>query len=375
MKQTDRSLTIFFLCFTLVTSILRAESIDPKNGEADPDGWTMWYDCKLLTIEGKGWTNTESYYDRLPAKAKDTVPGAVWDLGHDTAGMCARFVTDAQYIKIRWTLLNETLAMPHMPATGVSGVDLYAKDETGKWYFVGNGRPEAVSNEAFFELAEGKTEYMLYLPLYNGVKSVEFGIPKNKTISKPIAPSRKQDKTIVFYGTSITQGACASRPGMASTAIVGRQLAVPIINLGFSAAGEMEPEMADLLAELDPAVYVLDCLPNMSPGMVSQRIEPFVKKLRRARSDTPIILVEDTNFRDITPTLKGRVLRAVHEELITQGITDLHLVPNEGMLGKDLEGTVDGCHPNDLGMMRQAAVFMKSLAPILQESQRQRSDK
>jgi 6-phosphogluconolactonase len=367
MKQTNH-IAILILCFLLfATENLPAESIAPQDGKADPDGTTVWYDCKLLTVDGKGWKNTEAYYDRLPAKARDTVRTAVWNLSRHTAGMCVRFTTDAASVKVRWTLLNRNLAMPHMPATGVSGVDLYAKSKSGRWYFLGNGRPTAVANNASFKLGHDK-ECILYLPLYNGVKSVEIGIPKNRNISETIEPDRKQQRPVVFYGTSITQGGCASRPGLACTAIVGRKLDVSIINLGFSGNGRMEIEMAGLLAELEPAAYVLDCLWNMSAEMVSERVEPFVKRLRQEHPKTPILLVEDSSVGNLTPTAKGQVLRDIYEELKAQGIANLYFLANRGMLGEDGEGTVDGCHPNDLGMMRQAAVFTKSLARILQIS-------
>jgi len=340
-----------------------AERLDPSKGTPDAHGQELWYDARLLPLEGKGWDQTESYYDRLPAAAKDKVPAPVWSLSHDSAGMCLRFLTDATSLKIRWTLRDESLAMPHMPATGVSGIDLYARTPEGQWRFVQNGRPVAVSNEASFSVTPG-TECMLYLPLYNGVKSVEIGIPRDKTLSKPAVSTEKQKKPIVFYGTSITQGGCASRPGMAYTAIVGRRLDMPIINLGFSGNGRMEPEMADLLAELDPAAYVLDCLWNMRPAEVSERVAPFVKKLRSVRPGTPILLAEDCNVHNTTPTEKGAILRGIYEGLKSEGITGLHFLSNRDMLGTDGDGTVDGCHPNDVGMMRQAAVFSESLAAI-----------
>jgi len=152
---------------------------------------------------------------------------------------------------------------------------------------------------------------------------------------------------------------------MACTAIVGRQLDAPVINLGFSGNGKMEPEMAELLAELDPAVYVLDCLWNMRPADVSERVGPFVRRLRAARPNTPILLAEDSSVGNITPTEKGVILRRVYEDLKAEGATNLHFLSNRDMLGTDGEGTVDGCHPNDLGMMRQAVVFSTSLAEIL----------
>jgi hypothetical protein len=343
---------------------VRAERIDPAQGVADPCDGRVWYDGRLLLLEGKGWENTESYYDRLPADANDKVPKPVWGLSHDSAGLCLRFMTEAPSFRIRWTLRRGNLALPHMPATGVSGIDLYQKADNGRWTFVQNGRPTARSNEASFRVTPG-TECLLYLPLYNGVESITVGVPKDKALSKPGGSSGRQNKPIVFYGTSITQGGCASRPGMACTAIVRRQFDVPVINLGFSGSGKMEPEMADLLAELDPAVYVLDCLWNMRPAEVSERVGPFVRKLREARPGTPILLVEDSSVRNVTPTEKGTILRRIYEDLKAEGIANLHFLSNRDMLGTDGDGTVDGCHPNDVGMVRQAAVFSKSLATIL----------
>lgn len=345
-----------------------AQTLDPKLAIADTNGTTLWYDGKLLGVEGKGWENTESYYDRLPSKAKGVAPESVWNLGHHSAGMCFRFTTDSSSLHVRWTLINKDLAMPHMPATGVSGVDLYAKDKSGKCRFVGNGRPTQVTNTATFTLTPGG-EYVLYLPLYNGVQSVELGVPKDKALSKSAPPSGKSHKPIVFYGTSITQGGCVSRPGMAATSIVGRELDVPVINLGFSGSGKMEPEMSDLLAELDPSVYVLDCIWNMTPDMVTARVEPFVRKLRSVHPDTPILLAEDSSFKNTTPTEKGRLLRVVYENLKKAGVKNIHFLSNADMLGRDSEGTVDGCHPNDLGMMRQAEVFTKALRPILRNAE------
>ena len=126
--------------------------------------------------------------------------------------------------------------------------------------------------------------------------------------------------------------------------------------------------MADLLVELDASVYVLDSLWNMGSGTVTERIESCVRKLRKAHPDTPILLPEDSNVWNVTPTEKGRLLRAVHKKLTKEGVRRVYFLSNEKMLGTDREGTVDGCHPNDLGMMRHAAAFAKALAPLLRLS-------
>ena len=354
----------FIVLLIIILSLLISGGIAlPGAGNAEQDDDIRWHDASSLTVEGQGWTETESAYDRLPAKAREQVREAVWNLSRHSAGLRIRFASDAKFATVRWTLIKETLSMPHMPATGASGVDLYARGEDGEWIFVGNGRPTGLTNEAEFKLPES-SEYALYLPLYNGVSRVELGAYKTR-ILEPSEPSpEERNKQVVFYGTSITQGGCASRPGMAATSIAGRRLDVPVINLGFSGNGRMEPELARLLGELDPAVFVIDCLWNMTPEMVSERVEPFVRILREARPATPIILAEDSHFMD-HPTGDGEILREIYRKLKAEGDKHLHLLPNTGMLGSDTEGTVDGCHPNDLGMMRQAEVFVKFLKPLL----------
>lgn len=354
---------VLLICFASAfpTQSHSSTLIDQKSGILDTDRKLMWYNASLLGIEGKGWEETESNYDRLPLKAKGMVRKPVWGHSHSSAGILIRFRTDAKAIQVRWTLTKKSLAMPHMPATGVSGIDLYARDQASRLRFCGNGLPTGVTNEASFSLPESK-EYVLYLPLYNGVKLLEIGVPKEKSLSKLPSPSL----SIVFYGTSITQGACASRPGMAATSIVSRELGVTVINLGFSGNGKMEKEMAELLSELDPAIYVLDCLWNMTPQEVSERVEPYITRLRETRPTTPIILAEDSSFRNL-PSKKGDILRKIFAKLTKKGDKNLYLLPNKLMLGEDSDGTVDGLHPNDLGMTRQAAVFMTFIEPILKK--------
>lgn len=323
-----------------------------------------WYDAQRLVVEGKGWTDTAAFWHRLPAKAEDSVRGAVWRLSTNTAGLCARFVTDAPKISARWTVTSANLALPHMPATGVSGLDLYVRHE-GQWRWVGAGRPgSTVSNEAVLVegVPPGTHEYLLYLPLYNGVQSLEIGLPPTARLFKP---ADRSNKPVVVYGTSICQGGCASRPGMSHIALLGRRLDWPMINLGFSGNGRMEPEMADLLAELDPAVYVLDCLPNMTAEAVADRIEPFVHRLRQAHPDTPIVLVEQAPHQSarFLPSRRNVVdaknveLRKAFDRLRDANVPHLTLVPGDRLLGLDDDATVDGVHPTDLGFERMASVL------------------
>jgi aryl-phospho-beta-D-glucosidase BglC (GH1 family) len=340
-----------------------------------PAASTRWTDARELTVEGKGWTNTAAFYDRLPAKAEGKAPAAVWDLSRQSAGISIRFTTDASSIAVRWVLTSPGLAMPHMAATGVSGVDLYTRTAAGAWRWLAVGKPAHQTNDMILvkNLPPGKRDYVLYLPLYNGVKSLEIGVPDNATLAPLVESKRSGLRPVVFYGTSILQGGCASRPGMVHTAILERKLGVPIVNLGFSGSGKMEPAMGELLAELDPSVYVLDCLPNMTAEMVTERVEPFVQTLRKAHPKTPIVLVEDRRYPDGF-LLAGKkqanddnhaALRAAYERLKKAGVKNLTYVPGDNLLGEDGEDTVDGSHPTDLGFARQAEVFAKALKPLL----------
>jgi len=337
---------------------------------------TRWVDARDLEVEGKGWSETRAFYDRLSAKAQGFVRPAVWDLSRQSAGICVRFATDATTIRARWTVTSNRLAMSHMAASGVSGLDLYVKAEDGRFRWLGVGRPEAApTNTSTLAggLPGGRREYLLYLPLYNGVSSVEIGVPEGHAVERPASRPEAARKPILFYGTSITQGGCASRPGMVHTAILGRRLDRSVINLGFSGNGKMEPEMADLLAELDPAIYVLDCLPNMVAAEVEERVEPFVRKLRKAHPATAIVMAEDRTFSNapLVPAharhhaASRAALRSAYDRLLASGVEGLHYLPGDPQLGDDGEGTVDGSHPTDLGFARMADAFGEVLGPIL----------
>jgi hypothetical protein len=329
---------------------------------ADDTAAVVWHDASRWGIEGRLWDDEERArpFDRFPAAAEETVPPPVWNLSRATAGMMVRFRTDAHTIHVNVNLLKPALAMAHMPATGVSGIDLYARDDAGRWRWVAATKPEAQESRSTLVtgLAPGSREYAAWLPLYNGVESLAIGVPEGAAFAG-LAP---RGKPIVFYGTSITQGACASRPGMAAVAILGRRLDRPVANLGFSGNGRMDAAVGDLLARVDAACFVIDCLPNMDAALIRERCVPFVRGLRAARPEVPIVLVEDRRHTDawILPDRARHhaenraALREALAILERDGVEGLWHVSADGMLGADDEATVDGSHPTDLGFVRQA---------------------
>ncbi len=362
------------VCFILIVLSGWSSTWADELKSTEQEG-VRWYDIRQLGVEGQGWTDTLAPYDRLPARAKGVVRDAVWNLSRDSAGQCVRFKTASPAIHARWTLTKPRLEMPHMPATGVSGVDLYAKDDQGTWRWVACGKPAAKTTSLVLAsgLAAGDREYLLYLPLYNGVESVEVGVPAEQTIVD--APDYPADRMqpIVFYGTSITHGASASRPGTVHTAFLQRWLDRPVINLGFSGNGRMEPEVGQFLVELQPAVFVIDCCPNLNGKETAERTQPLVAQLRAAHPAVPILLVEDRRYTDawVNPAKGARndgnhvALKKAYDELIAAGDKNLYYLTGDELLGDDNEGAVDSSHPTDLGFYRQAKAFEAALRPLL----------
>ncbi|KAA5538911.1 hypothetical protein FYK55_26100 [Roseiconus nitratireducens] len=356
----------------LAASVAGAACLSTKNvfGESSPDD-LQWHDVQDWGVEGRGFEDTKKYFDRLPAAAEGVVRDAVWNLSRHSAGMLVRFRTDATEIHADHAVTSANLAMPHMPATGVSGLDLYATDDEGNWRWVAVSRPtqQHMKVSLVSGLRPGMRDYAVYLPLYNGTESLKIGVAAGARF-EPIAP--RPDPPIVFYGTSITHGACASRPGMPHPAILGRRLNRPVINLGFSGNGKLEPEVGRFLVELDPCVYVLDCLPNMVADEVATRTGPMVHQLRSAHPDVPIVLVEDRTYADawIRPSRQQRnessrqAFRKAHQQLVDAGVDRLFYVDGEAMLASDRDDTTDGSHPSDLGFFHQA----DALEPVLRKA-------
>ncbi len=335
----------------------------------------LWHDTTTWEIEGKGWADTTRRFERLPPRAQSVVPDVIWDLSRSSAGLCLHFATDSQRIHARYDLLHPTISMPHMPATSHSGLDLYGADTDGRMRWVGAAQPTGQHVDAVLAdgLAPGRRDYTLYLPLYNSPEILHIGVDAGAVL-KP--QPRRTEKPILFYGTSIMHGASASRTGMGIPAILGRRLRRPFINLAFSGNGRMEPAVADLLAELDPCLFVVDCLPNMTAAEITERTVPLVERIRQDRPQTPILLVEDRTYGNTRffPAKMERhrssraALRAAWHELTAQGSGNLHYLDGDGLLPDDGEATVDSSHPTDLGMVAYADAYEAAIRPILHQN-------
>ena len=182
--------------------------------QATVENNVAWFDIRVLGLEGQGFNDVAAPFDRLPARAEKVVRAPVWGLSRNSTGLCVRFVTDATELQAKWKLTSPNLAMPHMPATGVSGLDLYVKADDGQWRWLANGRPGAQesSGKLVSGIPAGTREFLLYLPLYNGVQSVTIGLPANAKLWK--ADARKSVAMTVAPESCGTPSTMATLPSI-----------------------------------------------------------------------------------------------------------------------------------------------------------------
>jgi lysophospholipase L1-like esterase len=317
--------------------------------------------------QGQGWPGELAHpYDRLPARAQQNVREVVWFKSQQSTGLVINFKTDASYIHVRYKV-KDTLFFEHMPATGVSGLDLYALDQKGKWHWTGADYIYSDTISYFYNdlSPDNSRTYYLYLPLYNRLEWLEIGVAETAQFT-PLPWDNKG--SVVIYGTSITQGGCASRPGMAWTALLGRKLQRPVVNIGFSSNGQLEQPLADLITELNASIFILDCFPNMSSGFseeeITNRLFATIKTIRAKHPHTPIIVAEhgDAAINSLNTELDGRFKKV--NEIAVRAFKKLKSASFKGIyflsakeIGLDNDCTVDGQHPNDLGMERYASAY------------------
>ncbi|MEX0882353.1 MAG: SGNH/GDSL hydrolase family protein [Cyclobacteriaceae bacterium] len=337
--------------------------------------WNNPMNAQVGVIHGQAWEGIR--YSRLPDEAEKSVRSPVWGLSRHSAGVKLRFNSNANRIKVRYTVKGK-LDMPHMPATGVSGLDLYTKNKEGDWIWVkgiysfkDTINYEFVLNDGYV----GSREFDLYLPLYNQVLELEIGTDEKFNFS--FLEKDKLMLPIIVYGTSIAHGACASRPGMAWTAILERKIDQPLINLGFSGNGQLEKPIINYMAQTESLLYVLDCIPNLvrdefSEEVVKSRILDAVKQLKRSRPEVPILLVEHAGYMDEGVNHERKEAykdrnewtKEAYKTLIMEGAEEVYLLEKEE-IGLSMDATVDGTHPSDLGMQQYAEGYYRIIHEIL----------
>ena len=335
---------------------------------------TQYYDASLFPLIGKITDETETRYERLPAYLQSITRPPVWHLGKNSSGLALRFRSNTTTVSARWSLLGD-VSMNHMTDTGIKGLDLYAWNGE-KWQFVNTGRPTAKENEKVIisNMIPEEREYLLYLPLYDGITDLSVGIDSNAYIKTPALAYPITEKPIVCYGTSITQGGCATRPGMSYTNILERWLNREVINLGFSGNGQLDYEIAELMSSrTDAGLFVLDFIPNVNLQQIREKTVLFTEKLRKQNNQIPILFVESVlfphaAFDQYTYNIvaeKNRALKEEFDQLIQNGYENIFYLSGEKLIGIDGEATVDGIHLTDLGFIRMAEVLQTAIMEIL----------
>jgi len=343
----------------------------PASGKGNAMQWYLPH-ATPFRLAGFAWFDEDRVYRRLPVLAEGKLPAGVDALANCTAGGQIRFQTDSRRVRVRVSLAGRA-DMNHMPSTGQCGFDLYI-GAPGQMRYCNTTKYDYTRTDYDLELFEHPRRawrhMTLYWPLYQGVKQVHVGLERDAGVRKPRPFAGKGP--VVFYGTSITQGGCASRPGMAYPSIIGRDLNVETVNLGFSGNGRGEPEVAAVVASVPRAsLFVIDYEANCVDTETFRRTLPeFVRIVREAHPRTPILVVsriafaKDIHFPGWAAWAEERraIQRGVVAKARRRGDRRVSFFDGRRMLGRDFEEcTVDGVHPTDLGFYRMA----KGLGPTI----------
>lgn len=335
-------------------------------------------------VAGLPFFYIDGIFRRLPANPVPPAPNeGVEHLSWHTAGAQLRFRSNSGRVTVRVQSRFDEL-MDHMPQTGICGCDLYSAIPGQPLRFWGVSRygvGEMQYETELFNAMNSKPEmreFVIHFPLYNGVKSLEVGLEENATVEPP-SPWKGKGK-IVWYGTSIQQGGCANRPGMASTNILSRKLSIEIVNLGFSGSGKGEKEIAELMCQIpDPAMFILDYEANaMTLENLSATLPVLIDILRKKYPVTPIVVISRIKFshdqladmqHDTSRNSRlagAEIQRNEVERRRNDGDKNIFFIDGGDLLGLDYEEcTVDGIHPTDLGFYRMAENLEKPLRSIL----------
>lgn len=359
-------LYLSLILFSLSLNAQTIEELDPNMTleKADSNG-IAWFNPHLapFTLTGFEWIKQDKVYRRLPLKPEWELRKPVNNLANNTAGGQIHFQTDSPKILVKVELARAS-GMYHMPATGQSGFDLYL-GEPGKKRYISTSRFSAGKASYEVELLKGngkKNRHVtLNFPLYNGVKSVQVGLVAGSTVKKAlpfVLPG-----PIVVYGTSITQGGCASRPGMAYPNILSRRLNAEFVNLGFSGNGKGEPALAHLINQIEnKQLLILDYEANVH-DKIKLTLENFINIIRSKNKTLPILVTSKIRYANEiyneASLKRQKSVAAFQKNLVekkkSSGDNNIYYLNGGELLGANAdECTVDGVHPTDLGFMRMA---------------------
>ena len=325
-----------------------------------------------LQVHGLIFPEAEGdYFRRIPKELAKQVNEGVLALHEDSAGGRVRFRTNATQIAL-FAEEGNVEVYNHFALTGSCGFDMYAGAR-----YVNTFRPPSTIVDGFAALLEippevphenGEREITINFPLYSHVKKVTIGVNKGATMKAPKA--YKYPKPIVYYGSSITQGGCASRPGNSYQAIISRKLDCEYINLGFSGSARAELPMAEYIANLDMEIFVYDYDHNAdSPEYLNETHQRMFKIIREKNPELPVVMVSRPRYYNEDEDTRKRlaVIKRTYDEAVAAGDKNVYYIDGGEMMHKYCDdcGTVDGIHPNDHGFVAMAKGIGEVLEKIL----------
>ena len=304
-------------------------------------------------------------YRRLPNEVAKNTNEGVHYLHTHTAGGRIRFVTNSPFIAVL-VKYNCVEKMPHFPLTGSIGLDLYRNN-----IYISTFTPSMGITDTFEGIKDipesGEAEYTINMPLYSGVSEIYVGL-KEGSVLKSASPY-KITKPVVYYGSSITQGGCASRAGNSYQSIISRILDVEYLNLGFSGSAKGEKAISDYIASLDMSAFVLDYDHN-APSVDHLRAthKPLFDNVRKNHPDLPILLLTRPKYH-LTDEEKQRleVVKQTFETAIAEGDKNVYFIPGNELIEERFSEIVlvDNCHPNDAGFASMAYAIIPVLKKML----------
>lgn len=353
---------ICLLCFSLCVLMVWAQAKKPVYNYTKATDLTM---CGQLMP-------TAQPYQRIDSAHYQAMPPVVKRMFTHSAGKSISFITNSKTISAKWCVTNNK-PYPNLTAIANKGLDLYER-LNGTWEYAGVGRPTAQCTEAIVAatMRDGEKQFLLYMPIYDEVTSLEIGVDSGSYIKPAPSPFKKR---VLVYGSSITQGASASRPGLAYPARLARLTGYDVLNLGTSGSAKMEPEVIAMLNDIQTDAYILDCIPNSTEQNIKDRTVNMINAIRAKHPGKPIILlntiIREQGYTDAKVgsmvAAQNRVTDSIAHMLLQQKTPDFFYIDVSHFLGDDHEGSTDGIHPNDLGSYRFVTKLEPMVADILKK--------
>lgn len=334
---------------------------------------TLPEDVEWFDINEEPFTLYGVKYDgfgfcRLPAELAKSVSEQIYSLSRATAGGRVRFKTDSPYVAVK-VHYSETHHSPHMTYLNAAGFDIYENTATGSCYLRSFLPPwDMNSNFAnYVQVGGGQLrDYTLNLPPYGAPDAIAIGLKKGSLLEKTDGYCDRAP--ILFYGSSITQGGCASRPGVIYQNYISRRFNIDYINLGFSGNGQAQEPVVEYMAGLDFSVFVSDYDHN-APSLEHLKNTHYkmYERIRESHPDVPYIMISKPDIDEWGGVDRRAVIMESYHRARANGDRNVYYIDGKRLFdGEDRDNcTVDGCHPNDLGMYRFASVLIGELKKIL----------